>query len=191
MSRLIIIAGALAVSSLPALAGGYGCVGACYTPAYVPPTYGTVTEKVVVRAPETYAITTPAQYRTTYDTVQTGGGRYWSVTRDPHTGKLVGCWITKPVTYASVPRTVMVSAPQVIPYAVPAQYGYRSHHVQTSPGYKTWAPVSRPVSHGHGGRYGASEGGYSGGYGSSHGFGAWPGGSKSFAGGHHRAYRQF
>ena len=127
MSRLIITAGALALSGLPALAGGFGCVGNCYTPTYVPPTYGTVTEKVVMRAPETYAITTPAQYKTVYDTVQTGGGRYWSVTRDPYTGKMVGCWITKPVSYATVARTVQVSAPQVIPYAVPAVYGYRSH----------------------------------------------------------------
>lgn len=159
MSRILISVGALALSGLPALAGGFGCVsGDCYTPTYVPPTYGTVTEKVMTRPPETYAITTPPQYKTVYDTVQMGGGRYWSVTRDPHTGKLVGCWITKPVRYASVPRTVMVSPGSVTPYAVPAQYGYRSHSVQISPGYKAWAPTSRPVS------YGGYGGGYSGGY---------------------------
>lgn len=170
MSRLIVAAGALALSGLPALAGEFGCVGNCYTPAYVPPTYGTVTERVMVRAPETYAITQPAEYRTVYDTVQTGGGRYWSVTRDPMTGRLVGCWITRPVTYASVPRTVMVRPPQVIPYAVPAQFGYRSQVVQTSPGYKAWAPISRPVAFGGGDDLGGGYGGYGGGAGFGGGF---------------------
>lgn len=162
MSRLFLAAGTLALSTLPAFAGGFGCVGDCYTPTYVPPTYGAVTEKVMTRAPETYAITTPPRYKTVWDTVQTGGSRYWSVTRDPRTGKLVGCWITKPVRYASVPRTVMVSPGEVIPHSVPAQYGYRSQIVQTAPGYKAWAPVS----YGHGGFtrgydiYGERGGGY-------------------------------
>lgn len=193
MSRHIITAGVLALSSLPALAGGAGCVGNCYTPTYVPPTYGTITEKVVMRAPETYAITTPAQYKTVYDTVQTGGGRYWSVTRDPHTGKLVGCWITKPVSYATVARTVQVSAPQVIPYAVPAVYGYRSQTVQTSAGYKAWAPVSRPVSYGYGGGYGGGHsggyGGFEGGYGGGASYGLGFGARRGFGGGFGHASR--
>jgi hypothetical protein len=155
MSRVILVAGALALSSLPATAGGFGCVGGCYTPTYVPPAYGTVTEKVVLRAPETYAITTPARYKTVYDTVQVGGERYWSVTRDPVTGRKVGCWITKPASYATVPRTVMVSAPEVIPYATPAVYGYRTQVYQASAGYKAWAPIARTPAyfprHGHGG----------------------------------------
>lgn len=150
MSRSILAAGAFLLSSLPAAAGGFGCVGGCYTPAYVPPTYGTVTEKVVMRAPETYAITTPARYKTVWDTVQVGGGRYWSVTRDPVTGRKVGCWITKPARYASVPRTVMVSAPEVIPYATPAVYGYRTQTYLASPGHKVWAPIPRPF---HAGGY--------------------------------------
>lgn len=181
MSRLIVAAGALALSGLPALAGGFGCVGNCYTPTYVPPTYGTVTERVMVRAPETYAITQPAEYRTVYDTVQTGGGRYWSVTRDPMTGRVVGCWITRPVTYASVPRTVMVRPPQVIPYAVPAQFGYRSQVVQTSPGYKAWAPISQPVAFGGGDDLG---GGYGGGVG--FGGGVAFGGGYGYRGGYAR-----
>ena len=143
MSRLILAAGALSLSSSLAAAGGYGCTGDCYTPAYVPPTYGAVTEKYVARAPETYALTTPARYATVWDTVQTGGGRSWSVTRDPYTGRLVGCWITKPATYARVPRRVMVQAPKVVPYAVPAQVGYRSQTYLASPGHKVWAPIPR------------------------------------------------
>lgn len=186
MSRLIVAAGALALSGLPALAGEFGCVGNCYTPAYVPPTYGTVTERVMVRAPETYAITRPAEYRTVYDTVQTGGGRYWSVTRDPMTGRLVGCWITRPVTYASVPRTVMVRPPQVIPYAVPAQFGYRSQIVQTAPGYRAWAPVSRPVAFGGGADLG---GDYGGGYGGGYGYGGGQGYGGGFAYGGGYGYR--
>lgn len=186
MSRLIITAGAWALSSLPAFAG---CVGNCYTPTYVPPTYGTITEKVVMRAPETYAITTPAQYKTVYDTVQTGGGRYWSVTRDPHTGKLVGCWITKPVSYATVARTVQVSAPQVIPYAVPAVYGYHYSRVQTSPGYKTWAPVSRPVSYGYGGGYSGGYGGFESGYGGGASYGLGFGSRRGFGGGYGHSHR--
>ncbi|TDR93592.1 hypothetical protein [Enterovirga rhinocerotis] len=149
MARLLLAIGALSLSGLPALAGGCAS-GQCYTPAYVPPTYGLVTEKVVTRAPETYAITTPAQYTTVYDKVLVGGGRVWSVTRDPATGRLVGCWITKPARYATVPRTVMVRAPQVIPYAAPAQYGYRTHKVMTSRGYKAWVPSAPPAGHGYG-----------------------------------------
>lgn len=167
MSRLFFAAGTLVLSGLPALAGGYGCEGAaCYTPSYVPPTYGLVTEKVAMSAPQTHAMVTPGEYRTVYDTVQVGGGRVWSVTRDPVTGRLVGCWITKPATYATVPRTVMVRAPQVIPYAVPAVYGYRTSSVMTSPGYKAWVPAAPPA---YGGGY-ADGGGYGGGYGYGGGF---------------------
>jgi hypothetical protein len=145
MSRSLLVVAVLGLSAAPAAAGGSGCVGACYEQGYVPPTYETVTEKVVVRAPRTYAITVPARYETVYDTVATGGGRVWSVTRDKATGRLVGCWITRPVTYARVARTVMVSAPEVIPYAVPTQYGYRTHTVQTAAGHKAWLPTGRPA----------------------------------------------
>jgi hypothetical protein len=148
MLRTMIAAGALALVTMPAAAGGFGCVGDCYTPTYVPPSYGAVTEKFVVRAPETYAITTPARYATVYETVQVGGGRYWSVTRDPITGQKVGCWITKPARYATVPRTVMVSAPEVIPHATPAVYGYRTQTYLASPGHKTWAPLPRGYGYG-------------------------------------------
>ena len=68
------------------------------------------------------------------------GSRYWSVTRD-HWGRKVGCWITTPPRYATVTRSVLVQAPQVIPYAQPAQYGYRSHTVLEHPGYRNWAPI--------------------------------------------------
>ena len=165
MSRLVLAAAVLGVSALPAVAGG--CVGQCYRQTYVPPTYETVTEKVVVQAPRTYAVTTPAQYRTYSETVQVSpGGRHWTVKHDSW-GNKVGCWVTTPPRFATVPRTVMVAPPQVVPYAVPAQYGYRTHTVQASAGYKTWSPV------GHGGGYGPSYGqGYrSGGYGSSYGHG--------------------
>jgi hypothetical protein len=138
MSRLLLAATILAASAIPAAAG---CVGQCYREAYVPPAYETVTEKVMVQAPRTYALTTPAEYRTVYETVQVApASRHWSVTVDAY-GRRVGCWVTSPARFATVPRTVMVRAPEVVPYAVPAQYGYRSHTVQTRPGYRAWAPV--------------------------------------------------
>ena len=155
MLRVCLATSALALTTLPALAGG-GCVGDCYRQAYVPPSYGTVTERYIVRAPRTYALTTPAEYRTVHETVQVSpGGRYWSVSYDAH-GDKVGCWVTTPPRFASVARTVMVRAPQVVPYAEPAQYGLRSHTVQTSAGYRAWVPLG---------------GGYSGGY-ASRGYGA-------------------
>ena len=143
MSRTLLAAAALGLSALPAAAGGFGCqTGQCYRETYVPPSYENVTERVMVRAPRTYATTTPAEYRTVQETVQvSGGGRQWSVTRDAW-GRQVGCWISTPPRYATVSRTVMVRAPEVVPYAVPAQYGYRSYQVQTSAGYRGWAPIS-------------------------------------------------
>ncbi|WP_375461658.1 hypothetical protein [uncultured Enterovirga sp.] len=166
MSRYLLAAAALGLSALPAAAGGYGCTGDCYRQTYVPPSYGTVAEKVMVRAPRTYAVTTPARYKHVQETVMVSpGSRHWSVTRD-HYGNKVGCWVTTPARYGTVTRTVMVEAPQVVPYAEPAQYGYRTQTVMTSPGYKTWTPVGAGYGH-QGGGYGASYGAsYGGGYGS-------------------------
>ena len=138
MSRILFAAAAISLSALPAAAG---CVGQCYQQTYVPPSYETVTERVMTRAPRTYALTTPAQYSTVHETVQVSpGGRHWSVTTDAH-GRQIGCWISTPPRYATVARTVMVQQPQVVPYSEPAQYGYRSHTVQTASGYRAWSPV--------------------------------------------------
>lgn len=170
MSRHLLAAAALGLSALPAAAGGAGCAGDCYRQTYVPPTYGTVAEKVMLRAPRTYAITTPARYRHVQETVLVSpASQHWSVTTDHH-GRKVGCWITTPARYGTVTRAVMVEAPQVVPYAEPAQYGYRTQTVLTSPGYKTWTPVGSGYAAGYqgGGGYGASSGG---GYGASYGTG--------------------
>lgn len=168
MSRLVLAATALGLSALPAAAG---CVGQCYRQSYVPPSYETVTEKVVVRAPRTYAVTTPAEYRTVHETVQVApGGRHWSVSTDAH-GNKVGCWVYTKPRYASVARTVMVRGPEVVPYAVPAQYGYRSHTVQTSAGYRTWTPVGSGGGYGHGGGYDGGASYEGGGYGRGAGYG--------------------
>ncbi|MDB5589943.1 hypothetical protein [Enterovirga sp.] len=195
MSRLLLAAAAFGLGVLPAAAGGYGCTGDCYRMTYVPPTYGTTVEKVMVRAPRTFAVTTPARYKHVEETVMVSpGGRHWSVTVDAH-GRKVGCWVTTPPRYATVTRTVMVEAPQVVPYAEPAQYGYRSHTVMTSPGYKAWAPAGA----GHGGGYGAARfGGPAEGLGADlgpDGFGAAPrrghrhGYSHRYGHGHHDGYR--
>lgn len=161
MSRHLLAAAALGLSALPAAAGGNGCAGDCYRQTYVPPSYGTVAEKVMVRAPRTYALTTPARYGQVQETVMLSqGGRHWSVTTD-HYGNKVGCWVTTPARYGTVTRTVMVEAPQVVPYSEPAQYGYRTQTVMTSPGYRAWTPV------------GSAGGGYAAGYagGTDEGFG--------------------
>lgn len=172
MLRPLLAATALLVS-WPALAGGYDCGGDCYRQAYVPPTYGTVTERYLVQAPRTYAIATPAQYGTVYERVMVSpGGRSWSVTRDAY-GNKVGCWVVTPAQYATVPRTVMTQAPQVTPYAEPAQYGFRSHTVQTSPGFRSWVPLGPSysrASYGHGPGYGAGPD-----YGARPSYGAGPG----------------
>lgn len=176
MSRSLLAVALLGLSALPAAAGG-GCVGDCYRQTYVPPSYENVTERYMVRAPRTYAMTTPAQYRTVYETVQvSAGGRHWSVTQDAY-GNKVGCWIVTKPRFASVARTVMVQAPQVVPYSVPAQYGVRNHSVQTSPGYKAWAPVGRG-GYGHGGGYGGGyrAASYGGGYGGGYQGGGYQGG---------------
>lgn len=177
MSRLVLAATALGLSALPAAAG---CVGQCYRQSYVPPSYETVTEKVIVRAPRTYAVTTPAEYRTVHETVQVSpGGRRWSVSLDAY-GNKVGCWVYTQPHYATVARTVMVRAAETVPYAVPAQYGYRNYQVQTSPGYRTWAPIGSGGGYGYGrgagygGSYGGS--GYGGRYGSGYGGGGPVGG---------------
>ncbi len=157
MSRTLFAAAVLGLSAFPAVAG---CVGQCYQQSYAPPTYETTTERVLVRAPRTYAITTPAQYKTVHETVQVSpGGRYWTVKLDHH-GRKVGCWVTTPPRFATVPRTVLVQAAQVVPYAEPAQYGFRSHTVQTHPGYKTWVPLPSDHQGGfaHRASYGASVG---------------------------------
>ena len=166
MSRLVLAAGFVGLTALPATAGGCAS-GACYRQTYVPPSYETVTEKVMVRAPRTYAITTPARYGTVHETVQVSpGGRHWSVSYDAH-GHQVGCWVYTKPRYATVARTVMTQAPEVVPYAVPAQYGYRQQTVQTSAGYRAWAPISGGYRGGHGGGYGGGHegGGFGGGYG--------------------------
>lgn len=147
MSRTLVAAAASGLFAFPAAAG---CIGQCYTPTYVAPTYQNVIEKFPVSAPRTYAIATPARYKTVYDTVQVSpGGKHWTVKIDAY-GRKVGCWVSTPPRYATVSRTVMVEPPQVIPYAVPAQYGYRTYTVQTSPGYKTWAPISPAYHAGYG-----------------------------------------
>ena len=149
MLRSMLSAAAIAAAALPAAAGGSGCTTDCYRAAYVPPTYGLVAEKVMLRAPRTYALVTPPVYETVQETVMVHPGkRYWSVGYDGH-GNKVGCWVTKPAQYASVARRVMVRGSEVVPYAQPAVYGTRTHSVMTSPGYKTWVPLGR--SHGHGG----------------------------------------
>ncbi len=193
MSMRSTIAGMLGVAAAsPALAGG--CGGSqCYREEYTPAQYETVQEKVLLRAPRTYARVIPAEYGQVSETVMVSpGGRTWQVTRDAH-GRAVGCWIDVPPRYATRQRTVQVSAEQVVPVAVPAVYGTRSHTVQISAPSRGWVPIG-----GHsfgGGSFGGgllggvgevASAGFGGGYGqrSSYGYGSGHGRRDSFGGGY-------
>lgn len=158
ISMRLAVAGVLGAAASPALAGG-GCGGSqCYREEYTPAQYETVQERVLLRAPRTYARVIPAEYGSVSETVMVSpGGRTWQVTRDAH-GRAVGCWVDVPARYATRHRTVQVSAEQVVPVAVPAVYGTRSHTVQVSAPSRGWVPVG-------GGAFGGSSfgSGFSGG----------------------------
>lgn len=193
MSVRLTMAGVLSVTALPALAGG--CGGSrCYREEYTPAQYETVHERVLLRAPRTYARVIPAEYGQVAETVMVSpGGRTWQVTRDAH-GRAVGCWVDVPPRYATRHRTVQVSAEQVVPVAVPAVYGTRSHTVQVSAPSRGWVPVGGSSfgggSFGGGFSGGAAFGGgevapagYGGGYGRQAGYGH---GQRSHGGGYAR-----
>lgn len=142
MLRTFLTAAALGASALPAFAGGLSCQGDCYRVGWAPPTYGAVAERVMVRAPRTYAIVTPAEYRRVNETVMVEpGSRRWSVTRDAY-GRAIGCWITTPARYATVSRTVMVRGASIEPWAVPTQYDVATTVFETSPAHKAWVPLA-------------------------------------------------
>lgn len=141
MRRLSLAIPVLALLSVPASAGGDGCQGACYRQAWVPPVYAMQAERYVVRAPRTYAYVTPAEHRVVHERVLVQPAtRRWSVTRDHH-GHEIGCWVEVPARYAEVARTVMVRGPEVVPVAVPAEYGVRMHSVMTQPAHRAWVPL--------------------------------------------------
>lgn len=145
MLRSALAIPALALMAVPAAAGG--CGADCYRKAWVPPVYETQAEKYLVQAPRTYAHVTPAEYRVVHEQVLVHpGGKHWTVKRDHH-GREIGCWVHTPARYASVARKVMVRGPEVVPVAVPAQYGVRMHTVMTQPGHKTWVPVRHGYGH--------------------------------------------
>jgi hypothetical protein len=142
MLRPMLAAAALAASAFPASAGTYSCGADCYRQAHVPARYGSVVEPSLVRAPRTYAVVTPPKYRTVYETVPVRpAGRVWTVRRDAH-GRKVGCWIEVPARYATVPRRVMVSGAEIVPYAQTAVWGYQTSPVLLEPAHKTWVPIS-------------------------------------------------
>lgn len=182
LSMRLAIAGIVGLGASPALAGG-GCGGSrCYREDYTPAQYETVQERVLLRAPRTYARVIPAEYGQVSETVMVSpGGRTWQVTRDAY-GRAVGCWVDVPARYATRHRTVQVSAEQVVPVAVPAVYGTRSHTVQVSAPQRTWVPIGGGSfgggSFGGGFSSGAAFGGrevapagYGGGYGRQAGYG--------------------
>ena len=108
----------------------------------MPPVYGAVAEKVLVRAPRTGAIVTPAEYGTVRETVVVEPARrIWTVRRDAW-GHKIGCWVETPARYGTVTRRVMVRAPEVVPYAQAAIYGTRLQSVQVAPAHAEWVPIA-------------------------------------------------
>ena len=141
MLRPILAALAFAAATSSAQAGGYGCAGDCYRQVYVPPTYGMAVERTPVRAPRTYALVTEPEYRTVYETVAVEPARrIWTVRR-AEWGRKVGCWVEVPARYATLPRRVVVRAPEVVPYAQASAWGLRSYPVEVEPARRAWYPV--------------------------------------------------
>lgn len=132
--------GLMALGSSGALAGGPGCE-TCYRHVVQPPVYGTVQERVLVRAPRTYEETLPGEYRTVAETVLVSPERkVWQVGRDAY-GQTIGCWVTVPAQYAVRHRTVMVRAPQVVQHTVPAVFGVQNRTVLVQPARSGWQPI--------------------------------------------------
>ena len=158
----------------------------------MPPSYRTVAERVMVRAPRTYAQVIPARYGYVNETVQVSGAqRYWTYKYD-HYGRKIKCLVETPARFAQVSRRVMLRGPEVVPQYVPAAYATRQYTVQDQPGYKTWVPLgggSRSAGYGYGASAGYGYGGgyarasYGGGYGvSSHSYGGGSGYGASYGG---------
>lgn len=161
------------LSAAPALAGG-GCE-TCYRHVVQPPVYGSVAERVMVRAPHTVHRHVPPAYETVAERVLVSPARkVWQVTRGPH-GEPVGCWVMVPARYAVEHRQVMVRPPEVVPYAVPGVYATRHRQVMVQPGYAGWQPLGRSGGYAPGGGdgegYGYGARGYGSGYGGRHGGG--------------------
>lgn len=154
MSRTLLAAAALTALTTPAIAGG--CGGAeCYRRVVTPPVYGTVSERVMVRAPRHYASTVPGEFTTLTERVLVApASRVWQVSRDAY-GHEVGCWVAVPARYAVRHRTVMVRPPQTVQHYQPAQYALQQRQVLVQPGQAGWAPI--------GGGYGHAGYGYEGG----------------------------
>jgi hypothetical protein len=130
---------AAVVGAHPARAGG--CDGPCYREVHLPPVYGTVIEKRVVRAPRTYALVTPPEYVTVTERVLVQPARrVWATTRDSH-GRLVGCWVERPAKFAQLTRRVQVGGGEVVPYAQSAAIGYRAYPKLVAPPSRGWEPL--------------------------------------------------
>jgi hypothetical protein len=151
--RLALILGALIGTAGAAQAGQGGCGGECYREATLPPVYGTVSERVLVRPSRTYDIVTPAEYQTVQETVEVAPARReWQVSYDQY-GQRVGCWVNLPARYAVRQRTVMMRPATSTPYTQYPVYGTREHTVQVEPARRAWVPA------GQGGpRYGQPDG---------------------------------
>ena len=157
MLRTLLAAAAFTVlASSPALAGGYGCGGAeCYRRVVTPPVYGTVSQQVLVRPPQSFTSTVPGEFTTVSERVLIApASRVWQVSQDAY-GGTVGCWVTVPARYAVRHRQVMVRAPQVVRHYQPAQYAVQQRQVLVQPGRAGWAPVGGSYA----GGYGAEGGG--------------------------------
>lgn len=148
---LATLAGALALGTAPALAGG-----ACYqkvttAPVYgtytkhvmisparvefnkIPAQYTTVTRQVMVRPAQHIAHHVPAITRTIAETVMVApASKVWSVTRDHH-GREIGCWVHKPAQYATRHRAVVVRPATVSYSIVPAEYRTFTQQVVVRP----------------------------------------------------------
>lgn len=143
---LSLAAGITILTATGALAGGSGCA-TCYRQVVHPPVYGTYSEQVMVRAPRTITQVVPAEYATVTDRVLVSPARkVWQVSVDAH-GRKVGCWVTVPARYEVRHRQVLVREEQIVPIAIPAQYGTVSRPVLLTPARAGWEPIR------HGGIY--------------------------------------
>lgn len=138
-SLAALVGAALAVSSLPALAGGE-CRN-CYREVVEPPVYQTSVEPVLVRGPRTGAYVIPARYATVREQVEIEPARQvWQVSVDQW-GRRVGCWVTLPARTEWRNRRVVSHPAEIVPVAMPTVYGVRQTRVMVAPSRPGWEPV--------------------------------------------------
>jgi hypothetical protein len=169
-----LVAGVLALAATAAQAGG-NCRGSqCYQLVKSPPTFETVSEKVVVRPERKIARHIPAEYGHVTEHVVVRPARVvtrhipaefgvvaekvllsparkeWQVRLDAH-GRKVGCWVDVPAQFGVQHRRVVVREAQAVHETIPEVVEQRSRRVLVRPAKVAYdvIPAEYGVRHHH------------------------------------------